>query len=179
MHRELLLLGVLRQGDMHGYGINEFIQRDLAFCTDLKKPTAYHLLQKMASAGWIDEQETQEGNRPPRRIYAITPQGEAAFQRLLRENLSTHAPSRFSGDIGLAFIDKLPASEALVLLGERQAALRQEQATIDHVRGHSDGGLQLILEHQRRHLAFELDWLNEVIARLAQSAAASPSVETE
>jgi DNA-binding PadR family transcriptional regulator len=168
MHRELLLLGVLRQGNLHGYGVNEFIQRDMAFCTDLKKPTAYHLLQKMAAAEWITEQEMQEGNRPPRRIYHITPKGEAAFQRLLRENLSTHVSSRFDGDIGLAFINEMPVQEALTLLRTRQAALIDEQASLEAVQGHSEGGMQLILEHQKRYLAFELDWLGEVMRRLSQ-----------
>lgn len=169
MHRELLLLGVLRQGNLHGYGINEFIQRDMAFCTDLKKPTAYHLLQKMASAGWITEQEVQEGNRPPRRMYHITPKGEEVFQRLLRENLSAHVSARFNGDIGLAFIDELPPSEALALLRVRQAALRDEQMSLDQIQGHGEGGLRLILEHQKRYLAFELAWLDEVMIRLSES----------
>jgi DNA-binding PadR family transcriptional regulator len=167
MHRELLLLGVLRQGNLHGYGINEFIQRDMAFCTDLKKPTAYHLLQKMAAAGWIQEREIRQGNRPARRTYHITPAGEAAFQQLLRENLSAHHSTRFTGDIGLAFIDELPAAEALPLLRRRRQALLAEQATVEAVPQHGQGGMQLILEHQTRHLAFELAWLDEVITRLS------------
>lgn len=168
MHRELLLLGVLRMGHLHGYGINEFIQRDMAFCTDLKKPTAYHLLQKMAEAGWIQENEVQDGNRPPRRVYQITPEGEAAFQRLLRENLANHFNAYFDGDIGLAFVDVLPADEALSLLHERQDGLKAELTMLENVRGHTSGGLQFILEHQKRYLAFEINWLDEVMKRLLQ-----------
>ena len=48
MERQLLLLGLLRREDMHGYRLNEFIERDMAFCTDVKKPTAYYLLDKLA-----------------------------------------------------------------------------------------------------------------------------------
>ena len=170
MHRELLLLGVLRQGNMHGYGINEFIQRDMAYCTDLKKPTAYHLLQKMAAAGWIQERTVQEGNRPPRRTYTITAEGEAAFQRLLRENLSAHASPRFEDDIGIAFIDQLPAAEALARLRERRAALQAELAVLEQVPGHGQGSMQLIVLHQKRFLGFELEWLAEVMTHLSESA---------
>jgi len=63
MNRELLLLGLLRQSEMHGYKIIEFIERDLAICTDLKKPTAYFLLDKMAQNGWISWMEEREGKR--------------------------------------------------------------------------------------------------------------------
>lgn len=167
MHRELLLLGVLRRGNLHGYGINEFIQRDMAFCTDLKKPTAYHLLQKMAEAGWIEERETQDGNRPPRKIYQVTPEGEANFQRLLREQISAHHAAYFDGDIGLAFIEELPVEEAIDLLRQRREKLAETQTSLENVRGHSTGGLQFILEHQKRYLAFEISWLDEVMTRLS------------
>ena len=82
--RELLLLGLLRQSGMHGYRIVEFIERDLAVCTDLKKSNAYFLLDKMAQGGLVTWAEEREGNRPPRRTYQITPAGETQFQKLLR-----------------------------------------------------------------------------------------------
>ncbi len=165
MDRELLLLGLLRQQEMHGYRLHEFINRGMAFCTDLKKPTAYFLLDKMAEAGWITQEETQTGNRPTRRVYRLTKKGEAEFQRLLRENLNSHAPARFTGDIGLAFLDALEPNEALELLVQRRAALADALASAEAVPEH-EGTLQLVVEHQARHLATELEWLDEVVARL-------------
>lgn len=170
MDRELLLLGLLRHRDMHGYELHEFINRDMTFCTDIKKPTAYNILQKMADAGWITETEEQEGNRPPRKVYQISPTGETIFQQLLRENLRTHHQARFTDDIGLAFIDALPAPEAIPLLEERRAALQKELDAINrpHGRAHSHGGMKLILEHQIRHFQAEINWLDEVISRLTE-----------
>lgn len=168
MERELLLLGLLRRGDTHGYQLHEFINRYLTFCTDLKKPTAYYLLDKMAASGWIeptaDPTET-ESNRPPRRVYSLTPEGEEAFQRLLRENLAGHYPASFAGDIGLAFVDLLDPDEARELLNARRAALEAEMTQAEAAPVHT-GSLQLVVEHQIRHLRAELDWLDEVIARL-------------
>src|SRR5512136_568074 len=115
-HRELLLLGLLRRQEMHGYQLNEFINQDLASCSDLKKPTAYFLLNKMAERGWITQQQEQEGNRPPRHVYQLTERGEAEFQRLLRHNLATYTPIHFPGDAGLPFLDAIPPQETLALL---------------------------------------------------------------
>lgn len=53
MERELLLLGLLRRQDLHGYRLMDFIENNLGACTDLKKPTVYFLLEKMANQGWI------------------------------------------------------------------------------------------------------------------------------
>ncbi len=162
MDRELLLLGLLRRADMHGYQLHEFINQNMASCVDLKKPTAYYLLDKMAEAGWIQPTEIQEGNRPPRQVYQITPAGEAAYQRLLRENLAAYHPVRFAGDIGLAFLDTLPPDERRAALLARRAALAAELAAAQAIPPHG-GSMQLVIDHLRQHLAAELDWLDDVI----------------
>ena len=165
MEKKLLLLGLLRRQEMHGYQLNEFIDNNLSLCTDLKKPTAYYLLDKMAADGWISAASEQEGNRPPRRVYRLTEAGEAIFQQLLRENLAQYSPVNFSGDIGLAFLDWLAPEEALPLLTaqKQQAAERLEMVRAIPVHG---GSLQLIFSHQMRHLQAELDWFDEVIQHL-------------
>jgi DNA-binding PadR family transcriptional regulator len=151
---------------MHGYKIIDFIERDLSVCTDLKKPTAYFLLDKMAQNGWIAWSEEREGNRPPRRIYAITPAGEAQFQKLLRESLAQYEPLKFTNDIGLAFANALPQAELLGLLRQRRVALEAMAAAARLVPGHS-GFIQLVVDHQRAHLEAELRWMDELLERIA------------
>lgn len=174
--RELLLLGILRQQDMHGYQLHEFIDTNLAACTDLKKATAYFLLDRMAAKGWVTFEQAQQGNRPPRRVYRITPAGEQAFHTMMRVNLATYAPTRFSGDIGLAFIDALKPAEAAQLLRQRRAAMAEVLSALQSTPDHA-GGAQLIIDHQRRHLAAELEWLDEVIARVEASSSRTRRAE--
>ena len=166
MERELLLLGLLRRGDTHGYRLHEFINNYMASCTDLKKPTAYYLLDKMADKGWIEQMDEQSGSHPPRRVYSLTPAGEAAFQRLLRENLAAYHPAHFAGDVGLAFLDALNAGEARDLLQQRReiiaAKLAESRATPPH-----SGSMQFVIDHATRHLEAELAWLDDVLANLA------------
>lgn len=165
MERELLLLGLLRSQDMHGYQLHEAVDTHLGMGVQLTKPTAYRLLSNMAEDGWVTSWEEQEGNRPPRRVYAITPRGEVAFQRLLRENLANYQPSDFTCHIGLAFLDELSAEEALPLLQRRRAAMEK---LLDTTRAHGEhpGSLQLILDRQVHLLTAELKWLDTVIAQL-------------
>jgi DNA-binding PadR family transcriptional regulator len=167
MDRELLLLGLLHHKDMHGYQLHEFINQSMASCTDLKKPTAYYLLDKMAAAGWITQTEEQAGNRPPRRVYTLTEEGEVAFQRLLRENLETHSPAYFTGDIGLAFLDAISPAEAHKLLSNRRETLAEHLAAVQHVPPHA-GSMQLVIDHLQHHLTLELEWLDEVIHRIEE-----------
>jgi DNA-binding PadR family transcriptional regulator len=169
MDRELLLLGFLRREHMHGYKLNEFIEQNMGTCTDLKKPTAYFLLDKMAKQGWVAVRETREGNRPPRRVYRVTAKGERQYQKLLQENLASFIEAKFPGDIGLAFADDLDAHQALKLLAERRAAL---VARLEEARAvpQQAGSLQYVVDHQVLHLDAELRWLDQVIAQFKSKA---------
>ena len=118
------------------------------------------------SSDWIEATDTHEGNRPPRRVFRLTEAGEAAFQRLLRENLASYGEARFGGDVGLAFLDALPPAEAHALLVERRAALAAAVAAVEGAPPHG-GSLHLVIDHQRYHLRNELGWLDGVIASLA------------
>ena len=169
MERELLLLGLLRNQEMHGYQLNELIDSHLGMGVFLKPPTAYRLLNRMADDGWVTYREEREGNRPPRRVYTITPRGEAAFQQFLRESLADYKPVDFEGNTGLLFLDAIPDEEALTLLQKRRDIVentsRMAQAHVG-----LRGGPQRMLLHHRRHLSAELEWLDEIIERLARGA---------
>lgn len=175
MERELLLLGLLRQANMYGYQLHDLIERELASCVDLKKPTAYFLLDKLTRKGWISQHEERVGSRPPRNVYAITQAGEAHFELLLRANLGSYHLTRFAGDVGLAFADALPPAEVLELLQQRRSLLAADAAATSAA-PHHDGSLQLVIEHRLVHLEAELRWLDSVIVRFAAPADTSPSL---
>ncbi|NOZ06957.1 MAG: PadR family transcriptional regulator [Chloroflexi bacterium] len=165
MERELLLLGLLRGQEMHGYQLNDFIDCHYGALVNLKKPTAYRLLNKMADRGWVTYREEREANRPPRRVHKITPQGETAFQELLRESLGNYKQAVFPGNIALLFLHTLPDKEALSLLRMRRTAVEHALQTMQAHDVHIEGASFVIL-HQIRHLETELDWLDEVTAHL-------------
>ena len=165
MKKKLLLLGLLRRQEMHGYQLNEFIDNNLALCTDLKKPTAYYLLDQMAKDGWISAETEQEGNRPLRKVYRLTEVGEAAFQHLLREYLATYSPVNFPGDIGLGFLDWLTPAESLPLLEAQKNQVMARLTEIRSIPAHA-GSLGLIFLHQIHHLLAELEWLEYVLKEI-------------
>lgn len=119
--RALLLLGLLKAQSQHGYQLNEFIERNLGWVTDMKKPTAYALLERVCRDGFATMRTEQAGNRPARKVYAITPQGEAAFLDLLRTTLASAERSEIPGDIAIIFLDQLPLAEARALLEQHLA----------------------------------------------------------
>lgn len=166
--RTLLLLGMLRVESQHGYQLNEFIEHNLGRVTDMKKPTAYALLERLEQSGAITSRVGQEGNRPPRKIYTITEMGEQLFNRLLRETLAAATPYVIAGDVGLMFLDALPLSEALALLERRLRSVRELIAEVEKVPAHHQGmGIDLAIEHQAVLLRADEAWLAQLVARLS------------
>lgn len=170
MERELLLLGMLREQAMHGYQLHELIEGHLGGSVQIKKSTTYNLLSKMTDTGWVTSSEEQAGNRPPRRVYTITAEGEGAFLELVRQSLAEYKPMDHLGSIGLAFLDAVPRSESIELLRQRRISVEQllvaTQSQVEHA-----GSMQMMIENQIRHVSVELEWLDEVIGRIEDQRA--------
>lgn len=167
---ELLILGLLREQEQHGYQINEFIEQRLGRLTTMKRPTAYATLERLRKQGFVSVRTEQPGNRAPRKVYALTPEGEQRFHALLRASLSmTHLSS--STDVGLLFLDHLPLAEVISLLTVRLGELGQLLTMHEQVPPHGQGrGVDLALDHFIAMLRAERDWMGVILGRLQQES---------
>ena len=163
--RELLLLGLLRKREMHGYQLSEFMETHLALFFDIKKATAYNLLGKMEEKGWVSSREEQEGKRPPRRVFAITPEGEDLFQELIRDALPEYRRPAYPGNVPILFMDALPSSEREELLDLRRDAIRERMVALETHLDHVDHPL---FDHQLLILQAELEWVKSLLEGLGE-----------
>jgi DNA-binding PadR family transcriptional regulator len=165
MNRQLLLLGVLLDGKMHGYKLNEYVEHTMGFYTDLKKPTVYYVLEKLEKDGYVQQKTERQGKRPERRVYQITHEGRTYFLDLLRQHLSGHEQTYYSDDIGIAFLDQLSKGEVRQLLAQKQekilALLQQFREVPDH-----RGNWRYVIGHNITHLEADVAWLNSIIDEL-------------
>jgi DNA-binding PadR family transcriptional regulator len=168
MERQLLILGLLLNENMHGYQLNEHIEHTLGFYTDLKKPTLYYTLDKLEKQGYVRAQIEQEGNRPERRVYEVTEAGRAHFLDLLRRTLGDFARTTYGDDIAVMFMDQLPAAERRHLLSEKH---QKTQVALDHLRDlpPHGGSVQHVIAHHIIHLEAEIHWLDGILHELSES----------
>ena len=167
MERQLLLLGLLLDANMHGYQLNEHIEHTLGFYTNLKKPTMYFTLEKLEKQGYVEQDIERDGNRPERRVYSLTDEGRTHFFNLLRQHLENFSRTYFTDDIAITFMDKLPVDEAHALLTEKRA---KTQSTLDELQSHPQhgGSFDFVLSHNIAHLQAEVRWLDDVLNDLAE-----------
>ncbi len=173
MDHTLLVLGLLKLQEMHGYQLNDLIDRRLKYITDLKKPTLYHLLARLEKDGLVGKRTSRTGNRPERYTYRLTPQGEEAFRRLLEANLQDAHAAYFSDDIGLLFLNELPLPRARAYLEQKRARVDEHLAWIRQAaaRHRADTPAYYTLRHHELHLETERAWLDELLRRLKKGTA--------
>jgi len=168
MEKKLLLLGTLRAHEMHGYQLNEMLRQSVGLPIRLTKPNAYKLLNKMEQDGWITYREEQEGNRPPRRVYKITKEGEIAFQNMLRDSLSAYLIPEFPSTVVFNFLELIPADEAVALLKQRREKIVAYFNEVDEIPAEMREA-HLSVEYLFRFYQTEIEWLDEIIAQLSES----------
>lgn len=167
--RKLLLLGILRQSDMHGYLLNAHLDGTIPI--SLKKPTAYNLLDRMEEDGWVRHRDEPTGDRP-RKVFSLTDAGEQAFQKLLREQLQEFTPAESPSAVSVSFLDAIPVAEALELLRQRRKSVAAyRNALVPHKQGdapdgHHAGSAHFAIEYARRLIEMERQILDDLITHL-------------
>lgn len=172
MQERLLVLGLLKLQDMHGYQLSDLIDKRLKYLTDLKKPTLYHLLGRLEAEGLVTKTASREGNRPERFTYRLTPGGAEQFHELLQVNLQDAPNAYFADDIGLLFLSEIPAEDARASLTQKRMRVDERTRGMEHaLEQHSPGTpAYYTLHHQLAHLQAERAWLDGLLSDLTGRA---------
>jgi DNA-binding PadR family transcriptional regulator len=152
---------MLRAGESHGYHIIEMLDKHAGTSIDLKKPTAYRLLEEMLREGWLSSHEEKDGKRPAKRIFSLTPEGEKQFTNLLRLCISQYKPPEFQDDIALMFCEALPPEEVVALLEKRLSTMNEtREALSKSIVEHAGSS---ILDHQMKHIELDIDYIKALV----------------
>lgn len=128
----MLVLWLLSERPAHGYEIKKALADDAtAFWFSVDDASIYSALRTLTKHGYTRELGTeQEGRRPPRMRYAITPAGRNYYRELLIEALATPALPVAAVDVALAARGDLNSGDVSQALSQRAKALDELLAGI-------------------------------------------------
>ena len=72
---QLLILRVLYEKPLHGYGLIEEVNKLLTGRRPLKPGSLYTILRRMEKSGLLSSEWDSESSRLKRRVYTLTPMG--------------------------------------------------------------------------------------------------------
>ena len=165
----LAVLSYLTMKPMHPYELSRTL-RDNGDARSIKfnHGSLYMVVQQLAKAGFVAEQETsREGQRPERTVYAITDAGRREVHDWLSELIGQpeHEYPHFVA--ALSLVAALPPSEVVPLLRTRLGALAEQRAEIQGMIDNSlsQGVPELFLVEEEYRLAL-LDAESAFVDRL-------------
>src|SRR5213082_39981 len=89
-----IILGLLGARPMSGYDIKQAFDRALASYWNAGNSQIYTTLKSLSDAKLVEAEVIVQKSRPDRKVYHLTPAGQAELDRWLQEDV----PERFSKD---------------------------------------------------------------------------------
>ena len=170
---EYALLGLLREGPRHGYRLAQDFAPDgrLGIALRLKMSQMYAYLRKLERQGLlVAHEEMDAGSHRARRVFALTTEGEQAFDAWLAEPVEATREVRLAFLLKLAFTLDDPAT-ALALIERQRAATaawveRQRSRAAREASRAPRSIAQLTLRHRVLLSEATVQWLDETEAQL-------------
>lgn len=199
---ELAILGLLKDQELHGYELKKRLTDTFGPFSRVSFGSLYPALRRLEKAGAVVVAEGGFGPSPipttgslageraaylarratgghdtrGRKVYRITPEGEALFEKLLAaEDASPEDDRAFQ--LRLAFARHLADEERLGLLERRRAQLIERlaraRATVRAGRERLDSYARSIAEHSTETTEHDISWLDRLIAQERSRTAGS------
>jgi PadR family transcriptional regulator, regulatory protein AphA len=170
-----VILGLLQQQERTGYDLKtECFDQSIAHLWPADQAQIYRTLDKLESQGWIVCTVEIQRDRPNRKVYRITPDGEAEFIRWLQ----THQPLPILREpllVQLHFAAQLPNQAIVDLLKQELETRRKKLAACEAIDSPSLDDPMALREQTMHRLVLELvaqreqtylDWLSHAIETL-------------
>ncbi|MCC7089974.1 MAG: PadR family transcriptional regulator [Chloroflexi bacterium] len=120
---EYAVLALLALRPMHGYEMTAFIEEEgLSDVCPVEQSTLYTYLRNVEARGLVTWAEERVGNRPPRKIFELTPAGNELIHAWLRRPVGRMREVRLEFLLKLFFLARLdPDAHRELLAGQVRA----------------------------------------------------------
>ncbi|TAK31787.1 MAG: PadR family transcriptional regulator [Chloroflexota bacterium] len=168
------LLGILSQGERHGYDLKADFDRRVGDLWDLNYGQIYTTLDRLEREGFIEGFAVEQQGRPDKRIYRITPRGREELARWLVQPIDRPRPLRDEIFVKLLFLDQSNPTALLDLI-ERQrslylrqmAQLTQRKYELTRSQSPRESLISsLLIDAGLYHAEADVRWLNHCEARI-------------
>jgi DNA-binding PadR family transcriptional regulator len=156
---EFLLLGLLAISPSHGYDLHRQIETDLRYVWRLSLSQVYNVLSRMEKQGLIEGEIQEQEERPDRKRFQLTTDGEERFQTWMDTPVRASAHA-----VRIAFLSKLyfglhlPETDLLTLV-EQQRSTIEDGLTRSQIRLDELSNANKILTESLRLRIMQLETL--------------------
>jgi DNA-binding PadR family transcriptional regulator len=174
--QDIVLLGVLADGPMHGYEVRKAIDEKLDPLVGIKPRSVYYSLDRLEKHGFLSSYSARSGKRPKKFVYELTRKGLKRLRELLIHNIVTPEKPYFDIDLSMYFFRHSNPEAFEKALKERLELLKafagRDCELFARERGiEIDKCVQMICEHDRTLLKQEIKFTNKLIECIKEEIA--------
>ncbi|MEA4906653.1 MAG: PadR family transcriptional regulator [Anaerolineaceae bacterium] len=173
---ETAILTLLAEQPRYGYEIEQIIaERGMREWTEIGFSSIYYLLKKLEREGLVSARlESEGGQGPARKVYRLTPAGQAALHETVLDILTHPRRVYRSLDLGIANLPGLALPDAIAALRQycRELEERREHVRARWSRPENAGFEQVdwLFELSLTLIEAELGWVETLLGRLEAKA---------
>lgn len=173
-----VLLGLLMTEPKHGYQLHQEFSRSLGRVWQIGLSQLYAQLIQLEGAGLVAAETQPQPNRPPRKVYQLTPEGREVFLDWV------HQPTPYLRYIRVEFLARLyffqtlslPGIEALVA-AQKAVCLTQVERFEELAGQTGDRFRRLVFEFRHGQLEAVIRWLDRCLEILGDHELLAPANE--
>lgn len=174
MTQDLVLLGTLAGGPMHGYEIRKAIEEKLMPVVGLQPRSVYYALRRLEKREFVSSRTARAGRRPKKFVFRLTRKGHKELRRLLVANVERLQRPYMNIDLSLFFMSHADHSACESALKHRLAALREVAASdfeslLEECGLAREECLLKIAEHNRTMLKAEMAFTKKLLSDLKRA----------
>lgn len=159
---EIALLGLVRQGPLHGYAIHQELSRgNLRDIWRIKQARLYAMLSRLEEAGYLQGAMAPQPPRPPRKRYALTPAGSARFAEWLRTPVTRGRDLRLAFMLKLHFAHQTGPDAVSSLLAAQRDVCQEWLANASSSEATAPAMPQLVYRFRTGQVRAMMAWLDE------------------
>lgn len=159
MRYRYLILGLLLEYPMTGYMLHRRMQTLVEAVASISYGTLYPLLHKLLADGDVEVEVMPGRGRSPKKVYRITPAGEAALREWLVTPLSSDSQADFL--LRVYLVQHLAPHELHALVTQRRHALLKQIEQL-MAANTSTSGETLLQRYLISAYQTELSWLSDL-----------------
>jgi len=159
-----VLLGLLMSRPRHGYDLYQEFSHELGRVWNLGLSKLYAQLKQLEEAGLVEAEMEPQPNRPARKVYHLTSEGEAVFLDWVRQ------PTPYLRHLRVEFLARLYFFRRLKLDGLDKLVAKQQSVCQDQIERFDrfaaetgDGFRRCVLEFRRGQLEAVIRWLDRCL----------------
>lgn len=166
---EYAILGALMKRPMHGYEIHRFLSSALRGVWYVGMSNMYGMLKKLESDGHVWSTVENHGNRPAKRVFAITEMGKGSFKDWISKPVNNIRDMRVEFIAKLYFLKYLELSGGEELVDRQKAVCQRILASIDLSAAERSEFPRLLSDFRTCQIRSILSWLEECLDSLKKS----------